>query len=354
MPRTTYRRKQTRKRSQETSAQRSARVYAEVSNRIADQLEAGVSPWSDFTKDRGRGRPRNIGGRLYRGCNALFLHPALHGYRDPRWATIKQINDAGGRVKPGESSSIATFWTFWAKPITDDAGTVTNQRIPVLRQYRVFNVAGQTEGVELDGLEELQPDREHKPEQEAARIVAEYLERDGPTLEHSGQARAFYRPAVDLVHMPRPERCTSATAYYSTLMHELVHSTGHRSRLDRDLDAGASFGSSPYAAEELVAELGACFVLAAAGLEHLTDEKNSAAYLAGWARAIRNSPKLFVQAAGKAQRAADLILDHDPTAVAPADDQADRPTPPTSPWPAERPNPKPQPAQTAMAPTLYG
>ena len=146
----------------------------------------------------------------------------------------------------------------------------------------------------------------HSPIAAAEAIVAGWQER--PAIEHRHQ-RAYYSPALDLVNMPVRDTFTTGEGYYATLFHELTHSTGHASRLDRpDLTAGEGKLSASYAREELTAEMGASFLCAAAGLDTAQTEENAVAYIQTWLERLKNDKKLVLQAASKAQRAAKLIL----------------------------------------------
>jgi antirestriction protein ArdC len=128
---------------------------------------------------------------------------------------------------------------------------------------------------------------------------------ENPPLIRFGGDRAFYQPSSDIVQVPEAREFFSGDAYYSTLFHELVHSTGHEKRLKRI--EPALFGSDPYAREELVAEVGASMLGAVAGIESAGGDQN-AAYIAGWLEALSRDRKLVVQAAAQAQKAADWIL----------------------------------------------
>ncbi|MEE8587689.1 MAG: zincin-like metallopeptidase domain-containing protein, partial [Acidobacteriota bacterium] len=127
-----------------------------------------------------------------------------------------------------------------------------------------------------------------------------------PPIEH-GATGAWYEPIQDVVRMPEPGHFSPLEAYYSTLYHELVHSTGHKSRLGRDIgDRVPRFGSTDYSQEELVAEMGAAFLCGHCGIEQATVE-NSAAYIQGWLKKLKGDHKLVVIAAAQAQKAADFI-----------------------------------------------
>jgi antirestriction protein ArdC len=173
-----------------------------------------------------------------------------------------------------------------------------------MRYYNVFN-AEQVDGIEIPDAVKFEP-IDFKPIEAAEQIAAGY--RGGPIIGQDGGQQAFYRPVTDSVHMPKQTRFASVEEYYSTLFHELSHSTGHSSRLDRKLDtAPQPFGSADYGKEELVAEMSAAFICSYAGIQP-TVIANQAAYLAGWLKQLKSDKKLVVSAAGQAQRAADWIL----------------------------------------------
>ena len=139
----------------------------------------------------------------------------------------------------------------------------------------------------------------------AADAIVELYE-DGPRIEYAG-GRAYYKPSEDLVRLPEPARFVDPESFYTTIFHELAHSTGHVSRLDRGLGTTSSTSKYEYSKEELIAETGAAFLAAAAGISPPTIEQ-SAAYIDSWRNQLKADKKLVVQAAGAGQRAADWIL----------------------------------------------
>jgi antirestriction protein ArdC len=254
-------------------------VYQEVTDRILAALRAGVTPWK---KPWTGGGPVSIKGRPYRGINTFLL--GLMPYGDPRWGTFKAMKEAGGSVRKGEKATHVILW----KPVKRHDEEESSYML--LKTYPVFNAE------QCDDLPELE--REHVPLEAAEHILNGFV---GPTLS-SGQMAA-YSETLDLVVMPKAETFLSSEGYYSTFFHELVHSTGHKDRLDR-LESGG-YGTGPYAKEELVAEMGAAMLCGFAGIENLDQ---SASYIDGWLAALTRDPKLVVQAAAQAQRGADLIL----------------------------------------------
>lgn len=283
-------------------------VYQSVTDRIVAELEKGVAPWRKPWRDIGGG-PRNIrNGRAYRGVNVLLLTltSMAQGYTDPRWGTFKAVKETGGSVRKGEHGTRVILWKpCEGKPTgeTDpETGKPVREGYLLLRDYVVFN-ADQCDGVPADSAA-TEPLAEHERNALAESIVAGYVADLGPTYETGGDV-AIYSPTIDAVRVPELGQFTSADAYYTTAFHELTHSTGHKSRLDR-LERGG-FGTEPYAREELVAELGAAML---AGIVGLDPSDQSAAYVGGWLSRLQDDRRLIVQAAAQAQKGADRILRH--------------------------------------------
>jgi antirestriction protein ArdC len=244
-------------------------------------------------------------GKPYRGVNVFLLAAMswVNGYHSDFWLTFKQASERGGQVRKGEKSSLVVFWKQYAKEDHETGELVT---VPVLKHYNVFN-ADQCEGItppdrQLQDIGALQP---FEPLQAAEKLIEGYT--NMPVVIHRG-SQAYYRPGTDEIVMPEPERFDIRENYYATLFHECVHSTGHSTRLDRGLDTdSAPFGSPCYSKEELIAEMGAAFLAATAGISPVTIEQ-SAAYIQGWMQRLKADKKLVIQAAGAAQRASDYIL----------------------------------------------
>jgi len=288
-------------------------IYKSITDKIVAAIEAGsTAPWKRPWKLSG-GHPVSIrSGKPYRGINVLLL--GIANYDDPRWGTYKAISEAGGQVRKGEKSSQIVLW----KPVPKkDAGDGEPGSYWLLRFYSVFCAT------QADGLPELpvEEEREFTPIEKAEQIVAGYVWAEGRATEEGmevarinnttgppvyyGYDRAAYSPSLDKVMMPEPRQFDDDEAYYCTLFHELIHSTGHEKRLKRI--ETTLFGSDPYAKEELVAEIGASFLSGVAEFEDAGGDQ-SAAYLSGWIGKLKEQPKLIVQAAAQAQKAADLIL----------------------------------------------
>lgn len=278
-----------------------ADIYQSITDRIVQAIEAGTSPWVKPWKTVG-GAPYSLtSGKPYRGVNVLLL--GLEGYADPRWGTYRAITEAGGQVRKGQKATQIVLH----KPVPKkEVKEGESSSYWLLRFYSVFN------GTQADGLPELpvEETRPFTPIETAEAIVNGYIWREGhgpavgPPVTY-GSNRAAYSVTKDTIQMPDPEMFVSDEAFYTTLFHEMTHSTGGEKRLKRI--EPALFGTDPYAQEELVAEIGASFLAGVANFETAGGDE-SAAYLGGWLKPLKNDKKFIVQAAAKAQKAADLIL----------------------------------------------
>jgi antirestriction protein ArdC len=276
------------------------KIYEMITDKIIEQLEKGTVPWRMPWNGYVKGFPQNFTSKKdYRGINIFLLKLAMRS--TPYWITYKQAKQLKGSVKKGEKGYPVIFWKFLE---TTDKETGEKKNVPLLRYYTVFNL-DQCEGIALPEIDQPET-REFSPIERVEKIINDMPNK--PTINHN-EARAFYRPAADLVNMPKKELFISDAEYYSTLFHELAHSTGHLSRLNRESEAkNHMFGSADYSKEELIAEMGAAFLCAESSIENETIE-NSAAYIAGWLSKLKNDKKILIQAAGKAQKATDYILD---------------------------------------------
>ena len=269
-------------------------IYAEVTARIIDQMENGIIPWEKPWIACGKA-VSHATGKAYSLLNQMLLG------RPGEYLTFKQCQEAGGRIRKGAKSHMVVFWK-WIE--TEETGE--KKEVPFLRYYNVFHI-DQCEGVTAKHTHEVRfPDGAETLEA-AQEVIYDYLGREGVKLTHSEGDRAFYRPATDEVVLPIRKQFMSTAEYFSTAFHELVHSTGHKSRLDR-LTKVAAFGSDDYSKEELVAEIGAAALVNHVGLETDHSFRNSAAYVQNWMQVLKDDKRFIVSAAGKAEKAVNLIL----------------------------------------------
>lgn len=275
-------------------------VYSIITERIVALLEAGTVPWrKPWAGTDQSAMPSNfVSRKAYRGINVFLL--SLAPFDCPFWLTYKQAAELGGNVKQGSKGFPVVFWK---RLLVEDKETKERKVIPLLRYYTVFNVE-QCEGIAWERPAVVErPD--FCPITECVKIVDQMPLL--PSIQHKGN-RACYSPSLDLVTMPEATTFETREGYYSTLFHELTHATGHEKRLSRKGIAElAAFGSETYSKEELVAEMGAAFLSAHAGIANATLD-NSASYIKGWLKKLREDNKLVVFAAAQAQKASDYIL----------------------------------------------
>jgi antirestriction protein ArdC len=276
-------------------------VYDIITERICAQLEKGVVPWHKPWRGGDLGSPRNFkSGQAYRGINVFLLSCAP--YSSPYWLTYRQAVERGGMVKKGEHGFPVVFWKWLERIEKDEQGREHTRHLPLLRYYTVFNVE-QCDDIETPVPASVTSD--FQPIEHCDAVVAGMPQ--APAITHN-DGRAFYRPSTDAVSIPRPQLFTDPAEYYGTLFHELGHASGHASRLDRPgITESHYFGDCDYSKEELVAEMASAFLCGHCGIESTTLD-NSAAYIGGWLKKLRDDRRLVVTAGAQAQKAADFIL----------------------------------------------
>lgn len=279
-----------------------ARAEAVV-DRVLAELDRGVVPWRKPWSTIGE--PKSYTGHAYHGINILVL--GMSGFNTPVWLTFNKARQLGGSVKKGEHGTPVILWKF----IQAEKADGTDRTIPLLRVYTVFNLA-QTEGVPEPGWYENQKamnaDECFTPDELCEKIAERYELSGGPKIAFGGE-RAAYSPAKDLVSMPEPKRFITPAEYYSTLFHELGHSTGHKNRLNRDTLVGHDdFGPGSYSKEELIAEMCAATLLCHAEQDDPRTMANAAAYCNHWLAALRANKDWLVNAGSAGRKAARFII----------------------------------------------
>ena len=287
-------------------------VYEEVTASIIELLEAGTRPWSPSWASGAATLPLRHEGTPYRGINILLLWSAAmtRGYANPYWMTYRQAHELGGQVRKGEKGNLVVHaGTFTPKDDEADQRQSDDESEDrtrhYLKKYVVFNVE------QIDGLDmakypvpvvEIKNRDQRDPELDAsfARYPVPYAE---------GGSSAFYQPREDRIQMPAFGDFVSGNAFYATLAHEAIHSTGHPDRLDRDSLRKYGESEEIRAFEELIAEVGAAMLCAQLGMEP-TEREDHAAYVADWLKALRGDKRAIFRAATAAQSASELVLSH--------------------------------------------
>jgi antirestriction protein ArdC len=274
------------------------KVVNEITERYIKEIEKGILKWEKMWTAYW---PMNVQSKkTYNGFNAMYLQLITNekGYEYPFYITYKGAIKLGGNVKKGQSGIQIFFW----KKKEDKKNPKKIILIPY--SWTVFNI-DQCEKIEFEKPIALKL-HDHKDFSKCRKVLDEYSGR--PKVVNKENQRAYYSSKNDFVNMPAKNNFNSSEDFYQVLFHELIHSTGHHSRLNRlKKDSISSFGSTEYSKEELIAELGASFLC------HHTDIlnenfKNSAAYLQGWAREFKDKPSLLYSASNHAMKAVQLIL----------------------------------------------
>ena len=251
-----------------------------------------------------------ISKKPYRGINPwiLLASSIMGGFQDSRWLTYRQAKARGGWIRRGDQGTVIVFWKMWKKKEEPDPENPDDEEtfkfIPLMREYIVYN-ADQTIGCNLPELQKGEL-RDHDPIKEAEGII-KFMPKP-PRIVFQGQPA--YSVATDSVMIPPLGAWENPTDYYSTMFHELAHSTMHPKRLNR-FSSSPSPNSSSYYQEEIVAEMGAAILNAYAGISPSVVKEN-ASYIKHYVDLIKEQPNVVIRAGQQAQKAVDYILDELP------------------------------------------
>jgi antirestriction protein ArdC len=300
-------------------------VYRLITDRIIVALENGTPPWKRPWRNAQKGvntlMPSNaFTGREYSGVNVLLLWLAAEerGFHSDRWLTYNQALEAGGQVRKGETATLAVIYRDWTKQAEDSDGNKLQdaegkplmETVPMLRQFPVFNVS------QCDSLSEQVSgvSTVTRPQEDFAAVNPEQLDQVLSVVNATGvqfspkpQNRAYYRSVTDQIVMPLTSQFDSEGDYWSTVLHELVHASGHAKRLNREgiTKATKQFGDPVYAFEELIAEIGSAFLCAYLGI---TGDMQHESYVEGWLSRLKSDKKALFSACRQAREASEYLL----------------------------------------------
>lgn len=270
-------------------------LYEEITNKIVSAMES-ADKWESGIHGLESGMPRNARGNYYSGVNILLLWMSAseHGFTSNKWMTYKQAKEKGGQVRKGEKGTMVIFYKTWEK---ENQETGLTEQIPVMRYYTVFNLD------QIDGIEDNEKPSINVNEWDNIDI--------GDKLAESSECKIMtencvpcYIPSMDIIKLPSKTQFDTPENYYTTLAHEMAHSTGHKSRLDRLNDKN----KRGYAFEELVAELSAVFTCSTLGIEGKLE--NHASYIKSWLKAMQDDKKYIFKAATLASKATEYLLNN--------------------------------------------
>lgn len=270
------------------------KIHKIITQQIMQKLKEGTVPWHQPWSDNDW--PRNlVSKRPYSGINVFLLITTRYSF--PYWLTYNQCTQLGGKIKHGEKGTPIVYWKLLEFEDSDEE----DKQIPFLRYYTVFN-AHQCEGIDI-------PNNYEKKDHihllcNCNRVIDQMSNKPEIIYSH----RAYYNARSDIINMPKSEYFDNSEELYSTLFHELIHATGHESRLNRKTLVDATYyGSTNYSKEELIAEMGSAFLCGHTGIENKTID-NSAAYIAGWLNRLNEDKKMVIMAAAQAHKAYEFII----------------------------------------------
>ena len=275
------------------------KVYKIVTQKIIDKLNQGVIPW----EKPWIGLRNYVTKREYHGINLLLL--SMEEHRSSEFVTFRQVRDLKESVKKGSRADMVIFFRRYEVEAKDkygnleldnETGEPKKELRFALRYYNVFN---------LDQTTVSLPDYGNGKQSKECDDVL--LNMPNPPAIKEGGNRAAYNPESDILKIPSKKEFKDMEKYYSSKFHELIHSTGYKTRLNRKDSKGNGFGDKRYSKEELVAEIGASFLCTLCGIENKTIN-NSAAYIQGWLKRLNNDKTLIISASAQAQKAVDYIL----------------------------------------------
>lgn len=275
-----------------------------VTEHLISEMEKGIVPWQrPWSMVRG-GAISHLTGKPYSMLNQWLLS------QEGEYLTFNQVRAENGRIIKGSKAELIVFFKPHTVSDTDKDGKKVDKIIPLLRHYMVFNI-NDTEGIKPKFVPEVMP-KSFDPIEEAERVISEFCKRENIVIKYTPQNNAFYSPLLDTITLPMKEQFIDRAEYYSTVLHEASHATGHNTRLNRfSADSIWHESKDDYSKEELIAEISASTIMATLGIETPSSFKNSAAYIQSWIKALRNDKSLIIRASGKSEQAVEYILNQE-------------------------------------------
>lgn len=273
----------------------SNQIYEKITNQIIEAIESGNLKWM---KSWSGGLPSSfVSKKSYRGVNAFMcqLHRFRNDFNSTKFLTFNQVKALGGHVKK-DAKSIPIIYYMMREVKEEVDGEMVTKTFPMMKSYNVFNIEQTT-------IKDTEKVKDFNNITECDKIIKGY--KNKPKFNIGSPS---YNPKTDIINMPNKNDFNSEEEYYSTTFHEMVHSTGHETRLNREGIIGTiAFGSEIYSQEELIAELGSCFLCGHARIEKSTIN-NSSAYIQSWLKNLKSDKRFIFRAMTKAQKSIDLII----------------------------------------------
>jgi antirestriction protein ArdC len=284
-----------------------------LAQQMIEMMKKGTAPWQ-IPWETPQLLPYNATtNNRYNGCNVftLMATAAEREYNDPRWLTFNQARELGEdvRVKKGEHGTPIVYIVTQerqevkdeeGKPMLDEKGKPIKEMVKLERPKAMWSYVFNAE--QIDNMPALEI---KQYEWDPIDRAEEMLQSSGVRLEHTNRGKSAYYPNDDHIELPEKTAFPSALEYYQTALHEVAHSTGHESRLNRDLKN--PFGTPAYAKEELVAELASVLLAGEVGFGFEPRPEN-AAYVQNWISLLEDDPKILFEAASAADKATKYVV----------------------------------------------
>ena len=291
-----------------TKDKQKAPYHEQIANKLIEQLKAGTAPWQKPWQAGEPRMPHNpISSTRYKGSNAIWL--VMQCRNDPRWMTYKQAKGIDAQVRKGQHGTIVQYWKLFdqvdktdsnGKKILGADGKPIKVKVK-LDKPRVFS-AVVFNAEQIDGLPELEVNK--LPDWQRHERAEKIIQNSGVTLRHDQSDNAYYSPTTDSIHLPAKSQFNSRDSYFSTLLHEVCHSSGHSSRLNRDMTG--RFGDESYAKEELRAEIGSLMIGDELQIGHSFGQH--AAYVDHWVKVLQDDPKEILRASRDAEKIHNFVM----------------------------------------------
>lgn len=290
-------------------------IYQTITNKVLkhlesnDKIESWVKPWACLSSSGGV--QLSIAKRKYSGVNQLILSMEKDsmGYDSSTWATYRGFQSVKGQVNKGERATDIIFYKKIEKEQITESGEKIKKAVFLARSYAVFNACQVSFDDGKKPFQDIKTESKAFDDIDSGELVRAIIKTHQVNLTQGGD-RAYYRPSTDQIAMPERQTFNNASRYYETLLHELTHWTGHAKRLNREGIANPSgFGSTSYAFEELVAELGSAFTSQTLGVSSQEAiREDHLPYIKQWLDIMREDKRAIIKASALAQSSSDYLL----------------------------------------------
>ena len=286
-------------------------ITERVTQGIITSLENGCVPWKSGMK--GLGQSTNFDGVPYNGFNRWILNSAVinNNFETNTWITFNRCRKEGGKVLTGSKGTEIVFWSPMTYKNKDENGQEVEKTVPFLKTFHVFNLSQTT----LYNPKTYEAPKVEVNTDMAEQLIGQWNEQVNIEYGYDNMSSPYYSPLRDYINIPfgKNVEWDNDEVMHKVTFHEMIHSTGHKSRLNRfdkaQLDGEQLHSQGQYSAEELVAELGAQVLADTCGFvqDHL---EMTSTYINSWLKCLKDNPEWIMWASGRAEKAVNMILEN--------------------------------------------